>query len=187
VDKHGALRHRLPELCGVGAVALLLFAHFHILGHPVPDFAPDFEAPECGQYGVRSWYQYHLFWPTRKPPTSSMTYESECVKLNHMCAMPDGSPSLQTIANEWSTFTLRLESPSQSPRMPLALFQHRLPAFTVPALMARKRWEDGVMGVARSALVMTTPCLLMLCSALPCSMHADPRATACLGMFSVSL
>src|SRR5262245_52643368 len=68
VDEHGALRHRLPELCGVGALAMLFFAMFHILDHPLPDFSPDFAAQDCGQYGVRPWYQYHVFWPTRKTP-----------------------------------------------------------------------------------------------------------------------
>jgi hypothetical protein len=77
VDEHGALRHCLPELCGVGALAMLFFAHFHILSSPVPNFAPDFKGPNAGQYGVREWYQYHVFYPTRQSPVKEMTYESK--------------------------------------------------------------------------------------------------------------
>lgn len=77
VDEHGALRHRIPELCGVGALAMLFFAHFHILSSPVPNFAPDFNGPNSGQYGIREWYQYHVFYPTRGSLTKEMTYESE--------------------------------------------------------------------------------------------------------------
>jgi Centromere DNA-binding protein complex CBF3 subunit, domain 2 len=77
VDEHGALRHRQPELCGVGALAMLFFAHFHILCSPVPDFAPGFEEPNAGQYGVREWYQYHVFYPTRGSPVKEMTYASK--------------------------------------------------------------------------------------------------------------
>lgn len=88
VDEHGALRHRLPELCGVGALALLFFAHFHVLGQPVPEFSPDFNEPDCGQYGVRAWYKYHVFWPTRKSPTSCLTYESECDEIKSSQTQP---------------------------------------------------------------------------------------------------
>jgi hypothetical protein len=98
VDEHGALRHRLPELCGVGALALLFFAHFHVLGQPVPNFAPKFEAPDAGQFGVREWYRYHVFWPTRKSPLSQLTYESELY-----CDSPHKCPShivCQTIVIE---------------------------------------------------------------------------------------
>jgi hypothetical protein len=77
VDEHGALRHCLPELCGVGALAMLFFAHFHILSSPVPNFAPDFKGPNAGQYGVREWYQYHVFYPTCQSPVKEMTYESK--------------------------------------------------------------------------------------------------------------
>lgn len=82
VDEHGALRHRIPELCGVGALAMLFFAHFHILSSPVPDFAPNFEGPSAGQYGVREWYQYHVFYPTRGSASKAMSYESE---YNTLC------------------------------------------------------------------------------------------------------
>lgn len=81
VDEHGALRHRVPVLCGVGALAMLFFAHFHILNSPVPKFAPDFDSSGAGQYGFREWYQYHVFYPTRKSPQHQMTYESKLSQI----------------------------------------------------------------------------------------------------------
>jgi len=56
---------------------MLFFVHFHILSSPVPDFAPDFQSPECGQFGIHEWYKYHVFYPTRSLPKKEMTYESE--------------------------------------------------------------------------------------------------------------
>lgn len=75
IDEHGAIRHREPELCAVGAIGFLLFGLFHILKRPVPSFAPDFSAPGYGRYGRREWYEYHLF-SSPKTPTVPMTYES---------------------------------------------------------------------------------------------------------------
>ncbi len=83
VDEHGALRHHVPVLCGVGALAMLFFAHFHILSSPVPKFAPDFDSPGAGQYGIREWYGYHVFYPTRKSPQHQMTYESKSFHVLH--------------------------------------------------------------------------------------------------------
>jgi hypothetical protein len=79
VDEHGALRHRIPQLCGVGALAMHFFAHFHILSNPVPDFAPDFDSPNGGVYGLRPWYTYHVFYPHshKGTVTRAMTYDSE--------------------------------------------------------------------------------------------------------------
>ena len=86
VDEHGALRHRNPELCGVGALAMLFFAHFHILEKLVPDFAPDFTRLDGGQYGHRKWYQNHVFYsPTHGgTPDVPISYDSECM-LPHAC------------------------------------------------------------------------------------------------------
>ncbi|KAL1710337.1 hypothetical protein EV121DRAFT_266619 [Schizophyllum commune] len=47
VEEHAALRHRDVELCCVGAMALYLFALFHIAGNPRPVFAPDFSSTEA--------------------------------------------------------------------------------------------------------------------------------------------
>lgn len=75
VDEHGTLRHRLVELCPVGAVALYLYAYFHILCRPLPEFAPDFSSPKYGEFGHRPWYEVHLFWGEQ--PTKEMSYDSE--------------------------------------------------------------------------------------------------------------
>ena len=72
VDEFGCLRHRLVELCPIGALALHFFAHFHILGQPVPDFAPQLGHPDGGEYGLRSWYFYHVF-HTTDPSTACRT------------------------------------------------------------------------------------------------------------------
>jgi hypothetical protein len=75
VDEHGAIRHAQVELCPVGALACLFFAHFHILGCAPPNFAPDFSNKDYGEYGHRKWYEYHVFYTSC--PTKEMTYESE--------------------------------------------------------------------------------------------------------------
>lgn len=74
VDEHGVIRHRIVELCPVGAIAMMFFAYFHIERHPVPDFAPTFDIPGFGEYGRRSWYENHVFFASNV--TSEMTYQS---------------------------------------------------------------------------------------------------------------
>ena len=74
VDEHGAFRHRLVDHCPVGGAAFLLFAHFHVLGSPVPEFTPDFKDESCGEYGRRKWYDYHMFWA--QSIESEMCYDS---------------------------------------------------------------------------------------------------------------
>lgn len=74
IDEHGALRHRRVELCAIGGLAMLFFAHFHILAMPVPDFEPDFSTPGFGEYGRRDWYGYHVFWT--KSLSEEMSYDS---------------------------------------------------------------------------------------------------------------
>ncbi|KAF9498755.1 hypothetical protein BDN71DRAFT_358114 [Pleurotus eryngii] len=39
-DEQAALRHRLPELCVLGALGFYFFSHFHILTKAPPDFSP---------------------------------------------------------------------------------------------------------------------------------------------------
>ncbi|KAJ7885959.1 hypothetical protein B0H14DRAFT_3431588 [Mycena olivaceomarginata] len=51
VDEHGAFRHRLVELCPVGAIGFMFFAHFHVANSPVPDFSVDFSDTNYGDYG----------------------------------------------------------------------------------------------------------------------------------------
>jgi hypothetical protein len=78
VDEHEAIRHYHAELCPVSALALLFFAHFHILNCLPPDFVPDF-AKDCGEYGHREWYKYYVFYAGS--PTKEMSYDSESSPL----------------------------------------------------------------------------------------------------------
>ncbi|KAH8979010.1 hypothetical protein EDB86DRAFT_3089648 [Lactarius hatsudake] len=50
-DEHGAIRHCLVELCPINAVAMQLWATFHLRQIPVPGFAPDFSDPDFGEFG----------------------------------------------------------------------------------------------------------------------------------------
>lgn len=74
IDEFGVIRHREVELCGYGALALLFFAYFHILGKSPPSFVPDFSDPGYGEFGRREWYSWHVFFT--KDPTNGMSYES---------------------------------------------------------------------------------------------------------------
>lgn len=73
-DEFGALRHRVPELCSIGALAFLFFAIFHIQEPPNLDFKPDFSDKNYGEYGRRDWYRWFVF--TTTGITSPMSYES---------------------------------------------------------------------------------------------------------------
>ena len=75
VDEHGAFRHRIVDICPVGGMAMLMFAHFHVLGSPVPKFEPDFGDTLSGEYGRRDWYGYHCFWGSSIE--TEMSYDSE--------------------------------------------------------------------------------------------------------------
>ena len=62
LDFHASLRHRHPELCSVGAVALYFFSMFHIIKQQRPDFAPKFIDPGDPQKGRRfDWHYLRLF------------------------------------------------------------------------------------------------------------------------------
>ena len=76
VEEHAALRHRDVELCCVGAMALYLFALFHITGSPRPVFAPDFSSTEAGEFGRREWYALYVF-PGRDGKDTQMSYQRE--------------------------------------------------------------------------------------------------------------
>jgi hypothetical protein len=73
LDEHGVLRHKHVELCGIGAVAIMFFAYFHVAGYPVPDFAPNFEDNTYGEFGRRDWYTYHVF--STGIGTTEMSYQ----------------------------------------------------------------------------------------------------------------
>ncbi|TFY77579.1 hypothetical protein EWM64_g6432, partial [Hericium alpestre] len=87
VDEHGVIRHRIVELCPVGAVALHLWAYFHVLSKPVPDFVPDFTDTAFGEFGRRDWYVYHLFYG--KDISRRMTYENHHGRLKRMHILND--------------------------------------------------------------------------------------------------
>jgi len=76
IDYHGALRHRLPELCSVGALALHFFAWFHVENRPPPNFAPDFNNPQAPPHGYRDWYKLRLF-PSSVSPYKEMSSGSK--------------------------------------------------------------------------------------------------------------
>ena len=69
--------NREVDLCPVGAVAFLLFVHFHVLRKPVPSFVPDFEDERYGMYGRRDWYDYYLFQPDADHMDEAMKYDGE--------------------------------------------------------------------------------------------------------------
>jgi hypothetical protein len=76
VERSGLIRHRSVELCGVGALAFYLFIKWQVVGRPIPDFAPNFDDPKGGQYGLRPWLKVHLF-PSSKGDDEPMSYESK--------------------------------------------------------------------------------------------------------------
>ncbi|KAF7324058.1 hypothetical protein MKEN_00628200 [Mycena kentingensis (nom. inval.)] len=76
VEEHAAFRHRIVELCPIGALGFLYFSIFHVLNIPVPDFAPDFNDPKFGDWGRRDWYNLHVF-STSKDGTKEMTYGAQ--------------------------------------------------------------------------------------------------------------
>ncbi|KAF9232053.1 hypothetical protein BU15DRAFT_67816 [Melanogaster broomeanus] len=82
VEENGALRHRDVKVCAVGAIAMLFFAHFHIINQPVPSFEPDFETQDFGEYGFREWYSYHVFWT--KSVSEQMSYENHRDRVKHI-------------------------------------------------------------------------------------------------------
>lgn len=76
VDEHGTLRHRVVELCPVGALSRMFFAYFHIMNQPTPNFVPEFDADGYGEYGYREWYDCHVF-AGKEDIKTKMSYDSE--------------------------------------------------------------------------------------------------------------
>ncbi|KAJ7048605.1 hypothetical protein C8F01DRAFT_1266940 [Mycena amicta] len=75
VDEHAVFRHRIVELCAVGAIAFFYFSHFHILNNTIPGFALDFTDPGYGDYGRWDWYTLHVF-SISKDCTKEMSYSA---------------------------------------------------------------------------------------------------------------
>ncbi|KAJ7720340.1 hypothetical protein B0H16DRAFT_1793545 [Mycena metata] len=82
LDEHGVLRHKHVELCGIGALAIMFFAYFHIAGYPVPDFAPNFQDTGYGEFGRRDWYTYHVF--STGIGTTEMSYQAHHDRVMQM-------------------------------------------------------------------------------------------------------
>lgn len=99
-DEHGAIRHREVELCPVGAVAMVLWATYHVRGHPTPDFVPDFADPMFGEFGRRDWYQHRLFFTSTGSPTDLMQYKSESLLRRQIIDFAYSRCSFQLTTNE---------------------------------------------------------------------------------------
>ncbi|KAJ6629729.1 hypothetical protein B0H10DRAFT_2208694 [Mycena sp. CBHHK59/15] len=81
VDEHGAFRHQQVELCPVASIAFVLFAYFHVRNCSVPNFIPDFSAPDYGDFGKREWYGMHLF-PAGKDDMDEMGCDNHRKRIN---------------------------------------------------------------------------------------------------------
>ncbi|KAK7027698.1 hypothetical protein R3P38DRAFT_3190769 [Favolaschia claudopus] len=89
IDEHGVLRHKHVELCGIGAVAMMMFGYFHIMGYAVPDFSPDFSDKSFGEHGQRDWYTYHVF--STGIGREEMSYQAHHDRVMQMHAANDVS------------------------------------------------------------------------------------------------
>ncbi|KAJ3536673.1 hypothetical protein NMY22_g5932 [Coprinellus aureogranulatus] len=81
LDPHGAFRHRLPELCAVGALARHFFGQFHIDKGNVGSFEPDYSHPEATDIGRREWYKWLVF-PGGKSKTEPMSAQAHRKRFN---------------------------------------------------------------------------------------------------------
>ncbi|KAK7048472.1 hypothetical protein R3P38DRAFT_2687704 [Favolaschia claudopus] len=83
VDEHGAFRHFVVELCPVGAIGLLFFAHFHVINSPVPNFEVDFSDPGYGDFGRREWYELFTF-SSAKDCKQEMSYANHRDRVKNL-------------------------------------------------------------------------------------------------------
>ncbi|KAF8992628.1 hypothetical protein BDZ89DRAFT_122594 [Hymenopellis radicata] len=58
LERHGCIRHRIPEICCIGGLGFHFFGEYHLLKRPAPDFSVE---PNFGAFGRRKWYGLHLF------------------------------------------------------------------------------------------------------------------------------
>lgn len=83
VDEQGALRHRVVQLCPVGALAFHLWAQDSLLERTftdadlLPDFSPASQQAGYGQWGRRPWYQFVIY--PAKDRSAAMSYHSMSV------------------------------------------------------------------------------------------------------------
>lgn len=117
----GAIRHSNPLLCGIGALAMHLFARFHI-DKETFNFVPEY-TENVGEYGCRTWYSYPAFYGNSI--TEQMSYSSvflnccDCLdtnsivldhwnRLKKMHKASDIAISKSTHAGRaWAAFTMR--------------------------------------------------------------------------------
>lgn len=81
VEEQGAIRHRLPELCAIGALAMHFFSLFHIAGQEfnfAPEFTEESRTEGFGEWGRRAWYQFKVFFASEI--SQPMTYQSMLVE-----------------------------------------------------------------------------------------------------------
>lgn len=123
VDEYGALRHRVVELCPVGALARMMFAYFHIINQPIPNFEPDFADQKHGEYGRREWYEHVLFYGDRDVK-SEMSYDSKCLYFCFRMCSPH-SRCLCQITTNGSTSSIRptMLTSQRSPMLAGAMVQ----------------------------------------------------------------
>lgn len=125
MDEYGALRHRIVELCPVGALARMLFAYFHVIEKPVPSFEPSHSDQGFGEYGRREWYEHVLFYGDKDVKTE-MSYDSGFPPPSsfHLSSFAQHAAHLQitTSASASSTRPITLTSP-KSPMLAETMVQ----------------------------------------------------------------
>jgi hypothetical protein len=62
-----------------------MFAHLHILQNNIPNFTPDFDNTEYGEYGYREWYDYCVFYG--QDVKKEMSYDSMCHNIPFRLAL----------------------------------------------------------------------------------------------------
>jgi hypothetical protein len=142
VDEHGTLRHRLVELCPVGAIARLFFTFFHILKLPPPNFIPSFTTAGYGQYGYREWYDYHVF-ASKEDYKSGMTYDSELgvVHVSGAC-LTCGSDHLKRVSIMHKENDIEITKSTHAGRCYGAM-NSRAHGATVAGTKALGGWSEG--------------------------------------------
>ncbi|KAK7024129.1 hypothetical protein R3P38DRAFT_3270510 [Favolaschia claudopus] len=113
VDEHGAFRHFLVELCPVGALGLLFFAHFHVNNSPVPNFDVDFSDLKYGDFGKREWYELFTF-SSSKDCKQEMSYANHRDRVKNLHAKNNVAISKVTHAGRGYTAKTARENGASS-------------------------------------------------------------------------
>ncbi|KAF8586691.1 hypothetical protein K439DRAFT_1614921 [Ramaria rubella] len=86
IEEQGAIRHCIPALCAIGALAMHFFSLFHMTGQSLrlePDFSVEAHEARFGEFGHCEWYAYKAFFASDIMQTMSYTNHSNRVKLMH--------------------------------------------------------------------------------------------------------